>query len=1277
MATDIAQLAISIKTGDILKAQAELKRLELQGKKTETSAKGMTSSFNLMSTSTIALTAGLYGVSAAIKKVATDGIAFNAQMEKSLNSLKTLSAITQDKSIPIMERYSIATDEATKTLAELQKINLKTPHSLIQTNQIYSAMYSSMKLRNVSTVEMIKLTEKLSIVSGAMGVEFNQLLSGVDALASGTYMANSGFGMMIKNLGITKKEIQETDDVYKLLISKVGDVKAFDTWETAISNMNNAWDNFAGALTKDIFKDAKESANELASILNRLTTGWKYFTQDIETTKDIFEFDNVKDLSRQIRKLTGETNLLKEETESWTWKLKDNDAKLAIREHIKNNEKLLTIAKHHRIMLESTNEESISSSNKKIELSKEEIKALERQLELNNQLIDTYYRVTASEFDVWQMDVSNQMAEMALSTSMSNEEMEKYYEALQKTNPLLTEMSDAIERAALTASIELDFKLNTDEIKDGTKDSLKAVDSMYGGMTSLMHEFYDEDDDRKKKQQEIDRTVKVINQAARLAELAQVLTTETSKQSIYGVTALASALTAPWPLNIPAFITVAAMLASIGVAVSGGGGGATPPPEVQGSDVGLSAFGDFGVNTNQSLEDAIEDLASKIEVQNKIYENLGDFGGTFVNALTMGAADLIGSISKEITDFTGRSDGLVEINGLLLQFDIANKTFTNFNNSMSTTFDTTLEMAEGLADISTLFGTERFEWAEGNISDIQSAISIALDEYTLSLIDLYEEMDDYRDDWIEIYEESTGSNKFTQAKLSEAFADIEDLRKQIGSSTITDLYSDLITAYDVDFKELKRVYDNSSQAELIQYMTDTFPTMEFNPENVYEFIDALDLVGEALATSTENINSFIDSFKTEEQLAQDLAKAVGVDLASNTDELVSLFKQLAYDTEGLTDAEYDLLDANKALIDSGLDDYIDGITSSISTLESAFNSMEAVIDRLRGAAIGSSYTLDQFYDSMSETIDLSRTDDYQAFGDSLQDTIAKSNVLMDASAFDSDRNMKFAQLVASNQFESMEETTLEQIDYLKLIEENTRGSAIALEAKITELSTSVSSLSNSTSLSTPSSGAIDTLGLVSNTFEDVLNRTPDTTSEGFKYWESELMNNPNITESNLDESIARGAVGDDVDAALEWLSLNGIKDGLALVSRNLNEGLISNYDANNFVDEYGILNSTVPDNHKNVIPFNDFLNAYSSMITPFAEGGLVKGGMGGVLGLVGEKSHSELIVPLKDDPLNQQEVINTLNAILSKLEQSRVIQDDSKDIQDIHLQKTTLIQESA
>lgn len=88
-------------------------------------------------------------------------------------------------------------------------------------------------------------------------------------------------------------------------------------------------------------------------------------------------------------------------------------------------------------------------------------------------------------------------------------------------------------------------------------------------MTGAVASFYDADDDRRKKQLELQKVFFAAKMAMQVADLFQTTAIEGTKQTLFGTTALANALTAPFPANIAAFATVAAMLASIGIMVGG------------------------------------------------------------------------------------------------------------------------------------------------------------------------------------------------------------------------------------------------------------------------------------------------------------------------------------------------------------------------------------------------------------------------------------------------------------------------------------------------------------------------------------------------------------------------------------------------------------------------------------------------------------------------------------------------------------------------------------
>lgn len=258
--------------------QAKVKQLDKAFKDVEHSAGGVSkqsrataASIATMATGFVSGAAAVYALQRAFRETLSAGFEFAKQMEESKAGLQSLALAVQDKNIPLTERMTAATKEATVVMAELQKVNAKTPHTLDQTNQIYKAMYVSMKNVGASSQDIIGITQKLSVAAGAAGIEFNSLLAGVDGLATGTVLANSDLGRFLSSLGLTNEELKSSTDVVKLLNESLQDFKAIDTITTATSNLKNAWGALAETVTRDIFTGAKDGMNELSGIMGKMS----------------------------------------------------------------------------------------------------------------------------------------------------------------------------------------------------------------------------------------------------------------------------------------------------------------------------------------------------------------------------------------------------------------------------------------------------------------------------------------------------------------------------------------------------------------------------------------------------------------------------------------------------------------------------------------------------------------------------------------------------------------------------------------------------------------------------------------------------------------------------------------------------------------------------------------------------------------------------------------------------------------------------------------------
>ena len=369
--------------------------------------------------------------------------------------------------------------------------------------------------------------------------------------------------------------------------------------------------------------------------------------------------------------------------------------------------------------------------------------------------------------------------------------------------------------------------------------------------------------------------------------------------------------------------------------------------------------------------------------------------------------------------------------------------------------------------------------------------------------------------------------------------------------------------------------------------------------------------------SDDRMNSFLDSMLSTEQLAINMADAIGVDLATSFEELIQLANQLYTDTDLLTEADLALLNINKELLENteDLDNKLSELSSNISTLEGVFESLADVIDELRGNASGTDYTLSQYNKSMSEALALSRTltnastqDELDAYSKAVSDAIDKSSVLFEEGQYANSTDMKFAQLVAANQFESMQDATLDQIDYLKMIEENTSAQIDAIVGSIDALSINL----------------INALGLN----DEVATYTPSDSYVPSNNTDYSSALNPSGIGSQYINEVSESDKKSFVSQYADSIGLTAAQDIINASSIKMTDSgfIVDGYKHHTFISDG---NTAYADGTALDWQRDDLLKNY----TAFADGGIVTSP---TLGLIGEAGYNEAIIPLKDpnDPLS-------------------------------------------
>jgi len=300
-------------------------------------------------------------------------------------------------------------------------------------------------------------------------------------------------------------------------------------------------------------------------------------------------------------------------------------------------------------------------------------------------------------------------------------------------------------------------------------------------------------------------------------------------------------------------------------------------------------------------------------------------------------------------------------------------------------------------------------------------------------------------------------------------------------------------------------------ALLEEIQLQTGMTFENGAREALDYLESIDLVAEAMGRIRENTEDLYSRWfelvnSDEAILSRDRANEIN----ALTDEGNKLLLARIHAEEDRQKQLEESLNAEK----NSLNELLNETVSSINMLSGAMSSLNSVIISLRGSAIGAEYTMDEYYKSMSLTMSLSDLSDYDAFVESLRETMGGVKILSNSNLFTSAADQKFAQLVAANQFENFEEGMQTEIDYLRQIEINTREQIDAILLLISRMGQDIDELKN------PSLGSSN--ALVQSIYDKYDLNQYQSDNTGYAYWEQQLASG-NISAGGLDSAIKEAA----------------------------------------------------------------------------------------------------------------------------------------------------------
>jgi len=213
-------------------------------------------------------------VGSSLGLMARSGFNYKASMEDARGSLEAMIRTTvsyQDtlgEMVSVQERNEIVSKMATDTLSNISAVLPDTAMGMNELVTAFSMAKPAMDQFNISMNDQVEIMKLASNSATNFQMDSNELLSGIDGLASGVWVANSAFGRMMQSLGITKEGLAAAGDRAAYLKEKLKEsgIQA-DTMRVASSNLNEAFSVMNSTLMSGAYDVVKNAMNELSHVI--------------------------------------------------------------------------------------------------------------------------------------------------------------------------------------------------------------------------------------------------------------------------------------------------------------------------------------------------------------------------------------------------------------------------------------------------------------------------------------------------------------------------------------------------------------------------------------------------------------------------------------------------------------------------------------------------------------------------------------------------------------------------------------------------------------------------------------------------------------------------------------------------------------------------------------------------------------------------------------------------------------------------------------------------